>query len=491
MTPVSPVSPVSPMTPVNPMTLISSPQWTHESLDTYMKHCMTSITSSGDSSSVLPDARAYSYIVKPLLSSSSEPGENVSTVTEALSKVVYSDGTPNAHMAYGLYDLIVKRCHENMDIRPFMQMNDVLIVLKGSNAHALLFPESCTCSDLDINICINPNLPRQKFEALKSKIEEIVSQAMSVHKKNLDHMFFITSPTGTNLMSDRGIQDFKEMHIHEMRKIGAQSAFESVEVRNFCSRQSFIIRKSEVQQDKVVIMDVPFLPRCNRIPAKKSPFSISFNDTINNTSENGLVSNFSLIRLKMYNMMQVPRDDAVGIDLVVEGDDSVHLQVLPKMRKVKVPSDFIDVCIPGQDDSVLNDMWQNEKVMLLTERNTRVNVLIPDLESLIHEMKSILDTYVGPEAKKQKRIDKLMFLMKKKEEIENEKEKIAYARAQAQAAERAQANAWANARFQATQQQFYGVHLMSGYPHFGRGQAVHNSTPVRVTCGLASHSNNL
>ena len=412
----------------------SMPAWTPETLSEYISESQTSSATHGLSTN-LPQ---HKFMVKPLMKGFSDPSDDVTRMTEAHANAIYVDDTPFSILSFDAYQTIVERCFAHYKIGPYMRSNDVKVIVKGSNAHALLFPKECEYSDLDINIIINPNIEETEFNTLRSLIIVIVSQALSAHKKTLDYMLFLDNPRNVpqkKLMSDDNIKSFKQKHIEQMNLMGAQSPFENNKVRDACSRHSFMILNSKSQEDKVVIMDVPFLPSCNKIVLRRTPITLSLNDTINCVSEKGITSSFTLIRLKWNNLIHIPRDDVVEVRLEVsssgsgssspsdEQDEFVTLDMSPKLKPSYVSADFIDVCIPRREDDVLRDMWENEKTILVKEKNTNYNILIPSLDSMIHDLNNILIKYECPPSKKTKRQEKMEFFKGKKGKKEKKEKK--------------------------------------------------------------------
>lgn len=328
--------------------------------------------------------------------------------TEATAKVVYNKKDSYRNLSLGFYNILVCKLVEHPFTSQFI-WRDLMLVVKGSNAYAMLLPDDPVLpfSDLDIIISINPRLPTQLFNDLHNICKTLVLQTMSQFKKTIDHMFFMDSgrPDIKNMwMSDEDIEEFKADHKAAMREIGMLSVFENTDVRNHCSRHSFVLMNSEVYDDKVVKIEVPHFNKCEYIPLRYTPVFCSYNETLSYGTRN-----MELYRIKWNNMMVSEVEDEVAVKLKVNDDDcSVSVSVDSVYEDNVIPADFIDVCFLNQNDSELISSWSNRySYQCVYDDCVKVWVVVPNMLACARDLWMMLNVYECPESKREKRQRKL------------------------------------------------------------------------------------
>lgn len=213
----------------------------------------------------------------------------------------------------------------------------------------------------------------------------------------LDHMLFLNKPLEGMFIDEETITEFKAAYNEALKNITMSegeefvSPFVADEVRNYCSRHSFIITNSVAQENKIVKVDVPHFKNCERIPLRRTPLFSSYNETIDflRTDNETMPGHFDLYRLR-FNNMYVERDLATG-DVV---------------KEERVAADFIDVSIAAKNDTELIDFWNNGRCMTVLEPASRVWICVPDIPTCINDLYKMLYVYECPEGKKNKRMDK-------------------------------------------------------------------------------------
>lgn len=334
------------------------------------------------------------------------------SMTEALATLIYKSDPKYRCLSLGFYNILMGKIVNNPFTAKFI-WKDVMVVVKGSNAYALLLPE-LPFSDLDIMIYINPSLPDDLFKQLQNTLKITVMQTQSQFKKTLDHMFFLDMPDPAikNMwMDDETIEQFKHDHIIAMRNIGAVSVFEGKEVRNHCSRHSFMLMDSIMYNDKVVRIDVPHFEMCDRIPLRFTPIFCSYNNTINYEMEDGSARDFGLFRIKFNNMMVEERDE-VHLNIAYNNEGDVKIIIEQQTRDERVAADFIDVTIADKNDSELIDFWATGRCTSVFDPNSHVWVVVPDMTTCAKDLYKMLHVYDCPESKRSKRQHKFEVLMK-------------------------------------------------------------------------------
>ena len=269
-------------------------------------------------------------------------------------------------------------------------------------------------SDLDITILINPFLPPDLFAKIKESIIICVSQVMSRYKKDLDNTLFTNTPNGVGILSEEEVKAFKDAYAEALcdKEIDGGymvSPFADDMTRNECSRRSFVIRDSCVEEKHVVRIEVPHLNKCERIPLKKSPFVVSHNNTISfkRDKDGRLQGSFDLIRMRLNNMFISNN----GVH-----PDDVECQVRHKI----VPADFIDVSIPSQHDSQLIGFWMQGgmfRCVSVVDPSTGITVIVPNLEECIRDLQDMLYVYDNTQVKVEKRKERLDMFVKLRERL--------------------------------------------------------------------------
>lgn len=373
------------------------------------EECHSWINQAKDSTNYRGSSGNYGFHVISKL----KPGMNTcdedprrAEMTEALAKLIYQNKNPNYRiMSLGFYDILISKLTTNQYTSRFM-WKEIMVVLKGSNAYAMLIPNhpDLSFSDLDIAIYINPWLPSEMFKQLKTYVHIVLLQTMSQYKKTIDHMFFLDNPD-PNIkymwMNEETIQEFKKDHIETMRSIGAVSVFEDKETRNACSRNSFMLVNSNRYAEKVVRIDVPHFHMCHMIPLRKSPVFCSYNETIVMDTDT-YKRDIGLYRIKFNSMMVEPMEE-VRLNLAYDNDGNVSAHIEPMAYEDSISADFIDVTIASQCDSELIDFWQHGRCVCVREPATNVWVFLPDIPTCMADIYKMLNVYECPESKREKR----------------------------------------------------------------------------------------
>ena len=326
-------------------------------------------------------------------------------VTETLSETLYVP--KNKHIVLNLYYLICQKLMTHQYIGHEFNRNFV-ILLKGSNAHVYLAKmhgieeeggAAFKNADTDIIVVINPYLSPDVFYNIKYQVEIVVKQVLSQYKRSLDHALFLDSPFDS-MINQQVAEEFKKeftMNLTEIQVDNAQlkSPFESNIVRNKCSRNSFFITPSQAQDNSVVLIEVPHFDKCEKIPLRKTPLFCSFNESIEfkrDGKDGTKVGKFNLYRLKL--------------NVLCECFDSDGKLV----KEEKIPSDFVDVSVPDMTDVELMHFWSRGRSMTVYDEDVNMWVAIPDLYTVVMEIKRILTEYESNEAKKAKRMAKVAML---------------------------------------------------------------------------------
>lgn len=290
---------------------------------------------------------------------------------------------------------------------------DVVMQLKGSNAHSYLAKmlgvedPVFSGSDMDIVVCVNPYLPKPEFDELKRQVEIVVKQTMSQFKRSIDHPLFLNKPFENNIIDPKVIAEFKKEFTTALAAVdvacveGAVGAvmcspFASDEFRNLASRNSFLLTNSHAQENSVVLVDVPHFEKCERIPLRKTPLFCSFNETIDfvrdMSGDGNKKGRFNLYRLKL-NVLAQHFDEEGKV-----------------VRDERIPTDFIDVSVPDQTDVELLHFWSRGRSINVYDQDVGMWLTIPDVTTVVQELRRIVDEYQCPDAKREKRLAKLAIL---------------------------------------------------------------------------------
>jgi hypothetical protein len=340
----------------------------------------------------------YQFATYPKLNGVEQEDPKRALVTEALAKAIYQSNPAFRAISVAFFHTLMQKLSMNQFTGPAIG-RDVVVSLKGGNAYAYVtnesFPEDFPFSDLDIVVYINPYLPADHFDHLAHAVKITVLQTISQYKRTLDHMFFVNKPIEDQILDAETIQAFKEAHKKILSEIdlpdGAEfvSPFASDEVRNYCSRHSFLLTNSLAKENSVKKVEVPHFERCERIPLRRTPFFSSYNDTIDFQRDNAdLKGRFDLYRIR-FNNMYIEKDEEGGV-----------------IHEERVTADFIDVSIAAKDDAELLDFWNKGRCMYVLDRPSNVWVMVPDIMSCIEDLRKMLFVYDCPEAKKAKRLVK-------------------------------------------------------------------------------------
>lgn len=347
----------------------------------------------------------YNFCVfprNPADMSSSE--ENKKTcVTNALANVLFKNQKYRI-ISLKFYDLLVQKIESHPYLEYFSE--DIAVVIKGSNAYAFMldeeYPEDFPFSDLDICIFINPNLEEDVFDNVKEALSTIALQMISQYKRTLDHMFFLNKPFNDCFLDQDTIESFKQDFNKAIEAINCEegvfmSPFENDDVRNSCSRNSFMIIESEKRENSVVRIEVPHYEKCDRIPLRKSPLFASYNSTIQfkrveDEPIHEYDGDFDLFRLR-WNCLFISENDFEDI------------------REERVSADFIDVTIASQTDSELVDFWERGRYVRVLDKKTGLWLNVPDSDTCLSDLYKMLYVYDCPEHKRLKRLEKFEKMM--------------------------------------------------------------------------------
>ena len=365
------------------------------------------ITKARNSSEERGSQGYYWYNVMPKNNKPDEEDEKKSLVTRALMNTIFAN--PEYRMfALKIYDILVNKLNNNPYTRQHYHTN-IVVQLKGGVAYTYLLERADDIfpySDLDIVIYINPTLSPQTFKTLKDTVSIIVLQTISQYKRAIDYMFFSNKERMTQeqrnrqsaeqFMSDELIERFKEHYNKALENISGEkgdfvSPFSCNEIRNAASKHSYLITNSVAKDDSVVRVEVPHFESCERIPLRKTPMFCSYNESIRfnrlaDPEAGELIGSFDLFRIRFNNIVIFKDEEEEG-----------------KMYRQNVTADFVDISIPNQDDAELVDFWNNGRTMMVKDETANIWLVIPDFVCGISDLYKMLNLYVCPEAKREKR----------------------------------------------------------------------------------------
>lgn len=339
----------------------------------------------------------YYFNVYPQAVINEQEDKRKTVLTETIAKTIYSGRPEYRKISLKFYEILMHKLSTHFATGPFMY-NNLCVLLKGGNAYTYLVNpedlENFPYSDLDVVIYINPLLEDEVFEYISYNARIIVLQTISQYKRMLDHMFFINKPIDNQFLCQEEIDQFKADFNEAIRAIPCEpnqvimSPFESDEVRNSCSRYSFMLTHSKAQEDKVVRVELPHFDKCERIPMRKTPLFCSYNETISFKRDDAeLDGHFDLYRIR-WNCLFVERNDSG------EG---------PLVKDHKITADFIDVAIASKDDAELIDFWKNGKFMSILDKNVMIWLNVPTIDTCVEDLYKMLHVYRCPEGKRAKR----------------------------------------------------------------------------------------
>lgn len=341
--------------------------------------------------------------------------------TTCLAKCIYGSHPLMKRLSLCFYKSLMMKIQSNSFLNLMYSKGNFIVLLKGSNAYNIVLRnvhleenDEIEYSDLDIAVFINPYLHNDMFQQIHSSMVILMSQCLSRYKKDLDKCFgFISGHESNvdNILYQDLVTQFKEQYTSTLKSIPEfVSPFESNEMRNLCSKRSFMIIKSNVKENTVVSIDIPHLEKCHFIPLKKTPLVLSQNKTIEfNRDTNGLhKAKFELLRLRLNNVYQ---------EEIVEDTDSDR-ERKNSIKKINVPADFIDISIPFQDDSELLEFWKSKgynHCYEVFDRHVGTNIMIPDLNECIRELNNMIELYTSSQAKRAKREKRLNLFIRLRE----------------------------------------------------------------------------
>lgn len=425
-------------------------RWTPSDRDEWLAHCASS-----DSERGVKDGYGFNTMLKQLPSNGADQEDpRRSFVTSCLAQTLYGNHPLIKRLSLCFYKALMMQLSQNSFLTLMQRRGNFVIMVKGSNAYKLLLrrvPQikvDVEYSDLDVVVFINPHLEDALFEQIKASLVILISQVMSKYKKDLDATLFANSDhvnVEERILRKDLVQDFKELFKSSIEKYEEEGCklltpFQSNKVRNYCSKRSFVILASEVQKDHVVRVEVPHLPRCERIPLKKTPIVLSHNKTIefDRDIEGQYKAHFELLRLRINNMLvpvvsdnedsskeaDAETDDASVSNGSCNGCSETDSYEFYDYKKCKVvPADFIDVSIPCKDDAELLDFWNSggyKRCYEIFDKFVGANIMIPNVNECIRDLSNILNVYTNSQMKiekRQKRLDMFKLLDENRKKI--------------------------------------------------------------------------
>ena len=409
----------------------------------------------------------YSFHVMPKVghdgnaSSASDKNTLISVVGKALKDTIYGGwmGTkrPFKEVSLLIYPRLVENLKRDTGVNRMLYTGDVVAFIKGSTAYEYLSPDDAALppsGDTDIAVYINPFLPTKTFDRLSSVVHRTVLQTISQYKRCLDHMFFVDQKGGGGVsnvgtirdvfLDGARIQAFKEAFTSALNACDSSamrlvSPFESVDVRNKASRQSFIIDNHRIDASLVSRVEIPHFEQCETIPLRRTPLVCSHNRTIvfdrceggdahvvfgnmvdgtiplneqnkgvPSTAAAIVVGSFELFRIKLNVMME----EAHEAPHVVTDDGPVKdaTPATPTTSKA-LSIEFIDISVPRRDDAELRDFFNTHtedgndvsppaKTMFCWDGDVQYNMCVPTLETVIKDLFKMLYVYPCPPHKR-------------------------------------------------------------------------------------------
>lgn len=318
--------------------------------------------------------------------------EKSSLITHKVASIVYNDERFHK-ISLGFYHNLCRRIELNSFLKQSIVTNDLKVVIKGANAFPLLCKNNIEFpfSDLDIVILINPTLPTKTFDKIYLYSEQIIMQALSKHKQMLDQSLFTPSNnTNNDFLSLDEKETFKKLHIDKLNEIDTHSVFENNAIRNFCSRNSFIIEDMDNDTASLVKIEVPHFKFCERIPLLSTPIYCSVNKSLSFKSSNGIYRDFGLYRLKMNNAFT---ESKLKLNLIANSDETVQTKITTSTFKKHVSNDLIDITILKQNDYELFDNYNNGKFIEIDDKMNNKKITVPSLESCIYNLDKMINFY--------------------------------------------------------------------------------------------------
>jgi hypothetical protein len=354
------------------------------------------------------DTYTYKLLPKTTAHDSNTVTEHANVIASTVSNVIHNSSTPRLRrIAMNLYDMLLYKITNHGTTAPYAQ-GHIRVFVKGSTAYSLIDrTASHKPSDVDVAIYINPMLPPQLFDNIKNAVLTITLQSVSQFKRILDAMFFPAGTRRTQLqsssfLSDTEIEEFKTRMSVDLTNASPPCAtyvspFQNTHIRNYLSNHSFILIDSLAVPDKVVRVQIPHFEKCETIPLRRTPITVSHNRTLNfmrsaSTATDAPDGSFDLVRLKMNVLCEHVCDDT-------------------KRRKM-VPANIVDISIPNAHDTELRQYWAFERAAPVQDQclwsYTDVDglkVYVPCAQYLLKELENMLYVYdtTSSDPKREKR----------------------------------------------------------------------------------------
>lgn len=267
-------------------------------------------------------------------------------------------------------------------IRQFYKKDQVHIHIKGSAALSMYFMDDeemshhFPFSDIDIVIYVNPTMPN--FEYVHKQMTILAGQTFAKHKQMLDRLFFRTSKIA--------YEDFTEEVNRKFTEMNLISPFQSTQVRNRVSSNSFSIIESAIDSKKVVKINEAHFDCAEKIPLYRTPIVCSVNKTIDSKNLHDEKLSFNLIRMKM---------GAIG------------------SKGGNVLFDCVDCIIPKIDDHDLISFYKKNGFGDFTTMSVNVfdyDVTIQTITESFENLWNLIYKYECPDSKNELRINKLDIL---------------------------------------------------------------------------------
>jgi hypothetical protein len=206
------------------------------------------------------------------------------------------------------------------------------------------------------------------------------------------------------LMSEEVKTSLRRDLVSSFKEIGVSSAVESDLVRNKSSNINYLITNNTSADNAKVKIEMPHLEKAQCIPLRFTPVYVTKNDTIQNVSDTGRVTDLILYRMKFGQIVE--RTDKLNFKMKVE-DDTV--KVLMSGAYIKVSADFIDLNIPTKKDSGLLDFVERGGFNGRLNVNLKFagcDVTVPSIYECLEEYRKLVYVYDTPDCKKAKRLAK-------------------------------------------------------------------------------------
>lgn len=414
----------------NESTIVSN-VWTPIERDEWINHATSATTDRG-----VRKGYMFNTMVKQVDHAVDTEDPTRSFATSSLAKAVYGQHPLVKRLSLCFYKSVMQKIHQNSFLRLMYNRYNFIVVVKGSNAYKMLLrrvQHDMEHSDLDIIIFVNPTLEDALFGQIHSSLVVLVSQVMSRYKKDLDSTLFAKGDAvEESILKKEFVSAFKTTYTQLVSAFEDEqhgklvSPFESDEIRNACSKRSFVILNSSAKDDNVVRVEIPHMDKCEFIPLKKTPLVMSYNKTIrfDRDIEGKYTAAFELLRLRLNNVYQPPTQDvdtseeetceletkSVDDDIASTTSGVSSNQKTPLKRVKVIPADFIDVSIPLKNDAELIDFWSTggaRRCYEIFDKFVGANIMIPNVNECIRDLSNILNVYTNSHMKTDKRQKRL------------------------------------------------------------------------------------